>query len=145
MKKVEGQRSPRWAMNAKMAIPCRDGIPYLFRRRLIQTPWFGVYLHDIFEPDADRDPHNHPWSFLSIVLRGSYTETLHTLPYVLLDATREQTWKRWSVHRMGRETAHRISYAAPALKTLIITGPRRSNWGFFTDDSFVAWQEYEGG
>jgi len=129
-----------------MLIPCRDGIPYLFRRRLVQTPWFGLYLHDIFEPDAGRDPHNHPWSFISIVLRGSYTETLHTLPHVLLDATHEQTWKRWSLHRMGRETAHRISYAEPSLKTLIITGPRRTNWGFFTKPwgGFVSWQEYEG-
>ncbi len=141
--KVQGQRSPRWALNAKMLIPCRDGVPYLFRRRLIQTPWFGVYLHDIFEPDADRDPHNHPWTFISIVLRGSYTEALHPIPWVVPTLSREQTWRRWSVHRMTRASAHRITYAEPGLKTLIVTGRRRANWGFFTDLGFVKWQDYE--
>lgn len=144
MADVKGQRSPRWALNAKMAIPCRDGIPYLFRRRLIQTPWFGVYLHDIFEPDGDRDPHNHPWSFLSVVLRGGYTERLHRIPWVDLSWNKAQTWRRGSVHYMGRDTAHRIIKTEPGLMTLIITGPRRSSgWGFFTEGGWVSWQEYE--
>lgn len=141
---VKGSRSPRWAFNATMSIPCRDGIPYLFRRRLVQTPRFGIYLHDIFEPDADRDPHDHPWTFISIVLRGSYTERLHLYPHVYFAANyRDQTWKRWSVHKMTRETAHRITYAEPGLKTLIFTGPRKRNWGFFTDLGYVTWQAYE--
>lgn len=142
--KVTGQRSPRWAFNATMAIPCKSGIPYLFRRRLIQTPLFGIYLHDIFEPDADRHPHDHPWTFYSVVLRGRYTERLHLYPHVYLPRYRDQTWKRWTIHKMGRETAHRIVEASPGLKTLIFTGPRRPRgWGFFTEDGWVSWQQYE--
>lgn len=140
---VTGQRSPRWAFMQRMVIPCQDGLVYLVRLRIVQTPQFAVYLHDINEPDGDRDPHDHPWTFWSFVLRGSYTETLHVMPHVLLDATRENTWRRWSLHRMGRETAHRITHAAPGLKTLILTGPRKRNWGFHTEDGFVPWQDYE--
>lgn len=142
---VVGQRSPRWAFMQRMTIPCESGEIYLARLRIVQTPWFGVYLHDINEPDADRDPHDHPWTFYSLVLRGSYTEELHPYPHVDNTVIRPQTWRRWSLHRMGRETAHRITYAAPGLRTLIFTGPRRRNWGFYTQPwgGFVSWQDYE--
>jgi hypothetical protein len=140
---VDGQRSPRWAFWSHMTIPCQDGLVYLVRLRIVQTPWFGIYLHDIYEPD--RDPHNHPWSFISIILRGQYTELFYHAPEVHASAPREQTWRRLSAHRMGRDTAHRIVDAAPGLKTLILTGPRRGGWGFFTRDGYVAWQDYHEG
>lgn len=146
--KVKGQRSPRWAFMAKMLIECKKNngvVPYLFRLRIIQTPWFGIYLHDIFEPDGDRDPHNHPWSFISIILRGSYTELVYPFPEKAIGSNLfyEEHWKRFSFHRMGRESAHRITEASPGLKTLILTGPRRGNWGFFTPQGFMEWQDYE--
>lgn len=140
---VSGQRSPRWALWARMTIPCENGLIYLARLRVIQTPWFGIYVHDIYEPDADRDPHNHPWSFISIVLRGEYAEALHPDANDL-DTKRLKVYKRWSAHRMNRTAAHRIIWAAPGLKTLILVGPRRSNWGFFTDAGYQPWQQYEG-
>lgn len=145
MTKVSGQRSPKWAFNATMLIRCTNDEPYLFRRRIIQTPWFGVYLHDIFEPDTDQDPHDHPWTFWSFVVRGEYTEQLHLIPHVDLSVARLQAWKRWSLHRMDRATAHRIVSAAPNLRTLIFVGKRHKDWGFFTQPwgGWVPWQEYE--
>jgi hypothetical protein len=47
--------------------------PYLIRWA-INTPFGGVKLHHILRSDEDRDCHDHPWSFLSIVLRGGYWE-----------------------------------------------------------------------
>ena len=148
--KVVGKRSPRWAFWARMMIPCRDGSDYLFRLRIIQTPWFGVYLHDIYEDDGDRDPHNHPWSFVSLVLRGHDTERCFGDPGHGRDDYTLKTHKRFSVHRMGRDSAHRIVEAAPGLKTLIVTGPRRASWGFFRQDPGVSqhgiyedWTDYE--
>jgi hypothetical protein len=127
-----------------MLIPCQNGLQYLARLRLIQTPWFGIYLHDIFEPDGDRDCHNHPWPFASIVLRGSYDEYVYPNPggkgwmgYI------EKHHPRFSIHFMGRDSAHRIVRAAPGLKTLILTGPRKSTWGFFREGQFIPWDEYE--
>jgi hypothetical protein len=147
---VRGRRSPNWAVWAKMLIPCKGGKDYLFRLRIIATPWFGIYLHDIFEDDGDRDPHNHPWSFISIVLRGYYVERLFPDPVNRRDHYVEKTHPQWSVHRMGRDTAHRIVYAAPGLKTLILVGPRRSSWGFFKRNPvvdrggvLVDWKDYE--
>lgn len=140
---VSGQRSPRWALWARMTIPCDNGLMYLARLRIIQTPWFGIYVHDIYEPDSDRDPHNHPWSFISIVLRGHYTETVYPESDVHSEPTTKDHY-RFSMHKMGRRSAHRITHACPRLKTLILVGPRRSGWGFFTDAGYVPWQRYEG-
>lgn len=140
--KVTGPRSPRWSFLGRTRIPCLDGRPYLFRLRIVQTPLFGIFLHDIFEPDGDRDPHNHPWAFVSIVLRGSYTEVLYPRPERSKAYRKTQTWRRWSIHRMGMDSAHRIVRAEPGLKTLILTGPRRSGWGFFTPEGYVRWQDY---
>lgn len=147
---VQGQRSPRWAVWTKMTVPCEDGTDYLVRRRIVQTPWFGVYVHDINERDKDRDPHNHPWSFVSIVLRGHYTENYYPNPKSRSEFSSiapyyyRQTWKRFSVHKMGRNSAHKITEAGPKLKTLIITGPRKGSWGFFTRIGFVDWKDYNG-
>jgi hypothetical protein len=48
---------------------------YLRRWYLIETPWFGLKLHHILRSDQpNRGFHDHPWSFVSFKLRGSYTE-----------------------------------------------------------------------
>ncbi len=83
-------------------------------------------------------------SFVSIVLRGRYTEQVYDDPTGSRDSYRERLHKRFSVHRMGRMSAHRIVYASPRLKTLILVGPRRGTWGFYlADGSFVPWDDYE--
>lgn len=131
---TEGKQSPQWAFWKRFLIPCENGEQYLARLRIFDTPWFGLYLHDIFEPDGDRDAHNHPWSFFSIVLRGEYAEKVYDKPeegpdgqFIL------QRHGRFSIHRMGTKAAHRIVYASPGLKTLIIRGKRNpKGWGFFT-------------
>jgi hypothetical protein len=138
----ERTRSPMWALWRKMLIRCQSGVPYLFRLRIVQTPWFGIYLHDIYEPD-DGPPHNHPWSFVSIVLRGHYVERVYidALDWPKLCVPKRH--RRFSAHRMGRHEAHKIIEAAPGLKTLILVGKRGPGWGFFEDGEYVPWQEYE--
>jgi hypothetical protein len=144
---TKGKQSPSWAFWQRFLIPCENGERYLARLRIIDTPWFGIYLHDIFEPDGDRDPHNHPWSFLSFVVRGSYTEKVHHEPEqemagVCPEMSVLQHHNRFSVHRMDTKAAHRIVFASPRLKTLIIRGKRQGGWGFFTREGYVPWQHY---
>ena len=55
-----------------------------YRIRFHLTPfgwwkWRRAYLHILGRPDADREYHDHPWSFWTIVLFGGYTETSHVL------------------------------------------------------------------
>lgn len=137
-------RSPRWAFMQRLDIPDASDptITYLRRRRVIQTPWFGFYMHWIYLPDGDRDPHNHPWSFATFILRGGYTERFHVIPEINIDVVRTQRWRRFSWHRMSRETAHRIVELREGTISLIFVGPRRASWGFHTAAGFVDWKDY---
>ena len=153
MSKVIGQRSPRWSLFSVFRILNRDGSPYLTRLRILQTPWFGIYLHKIHSPDADRDHHDHPWSFVSVVLRGGYMEerkvplpTLHAIP----GEPRQWFWARRWLHRtpftIGFRRAtdlHRITTLdRKPTWTLVIVGPRRRDWGFQTDGGWVSADDY---
>lgn len=139
---VTGEAGARWAFMRRFTIYKNDAI-YLDRLRLVQTPWFGVYLHRIEQPDLDRDPHDHPWRFGSLVLRGGYVEHFHPYPLVARDLhAHGRTWGRWSWHTMGTETAHRIRSVEPRTVTLVFVGRRRRDWGFHTDEGFVGWREY---
>lgn len=64
--------SPRWAFMKRHDIPDlqNPGNTYLRRWRIIQTPWFGVFLHRIYLNDNDREVHDHPWNFTTITDDG---------------------------------------------------------------------------
>lgn len=118
----------------------KDNDPYLDRLRIIQTPLFGVYLHHIHREDRDRDPHDHPWWFASLILEGAYTERVFPDKGSTVCYTVHR--HRFSWHRMGRGSAHMIMKLNAPLWTLVITGPRRGNWGFYPGGRFVPWREY---
>jgi len=115
---------------------------YIERLDLIRTPWFEVKLHFMQGPDPERDPHDHPWPFLSLVLRGSYTEHRHLGFGHNTHASLEYThrWYNW----MPQPTqAHRIVAVEPGTVTLVLTGGRSREWGFHTRDGWVPWHEYK--
>jgi hypothetical protein len=48
--------------------------PLLFRYFLIRSKYFGLYLHRLCRSDEDRALHDHPWTFISIILTAGYIE-----------------------------------------------------------------------
>jgi hypothetical protein len=127
----------------------KNGQVYL--RRYFLVRWragVSVFLHNIRHEDDDRDPHDHPRSFLTIVLRGGYTD---------------ECWKKCEFHtnhpphgmsgvehlRVGSirlrkaEHIHRVRDVLPNTWTLTIWGPYRRTWGFWNAEwAFVPWREY---
>lgn len=142
---VLNRPGPRWAFLEGFQVS-KDGRPYLDRLRVLQTPLFGVYLHRIHIPDRDRDPHNHPWWFASLVVSGGYEETVWDHPEDCACPWTAQTHirhrGRWSLGTIRRSQAHRITTVHGALWTLVLTGPRRSSWGFWTEHGFTDWRDY---
>lgn len=141
------QVSPRWAFWKWFDIPDRvdPSKVYLRRLRIIQTPRGAVYLHWIFMADGDRDPHDHPWNFWSLVIRGGYLEKLLGIP--LITRVGEVTypeWGKWSFRKMPRGKAHSILTVQPGTITLVFTGKRSSTWGFYTKQGFVPFDQYDG-
>lgn len=124
---------------------------YLRRLRVVQTPWFALYVHWIFKRDDDRDPHDHPFTFWSLILRGGYTERLFDIaPKKMRTFTSTvKTWRRWSLHQMSRRQAHMVIGLQPGTVTLLLCGPKdnqadpKNEWGFYTERGFVPWSEYD--
>lgn len=149
---VKPKSSPRWALFKSFDVFAKDGTEdvYLHRLRIVQTPWFGLYVHDLNLPDADPDPHDHPWNFWSLVLRGGYSEEIHYDPLktkVTVNngtsrVTYNRRWNRMTLHGMGRQYAHRITSVLPKTKTLVFVGRRSGEWYFWTDSGPVLWSDY---
>jgi hypothetical protein len=121
-----GKRKP-WQFMSKFVIQDEQGDPMLVRWRIIQTPYGGFYLHKFLRGDSDPYVHDHPWSFLSIILKGSYTEVRrNNMTY----QNYERTVKRFN--RMRRDDAHYILniHRVPTW-SLIFVGRRRRTWGFY--------------
>jgi hypothetical protein len=135
----------KWAFMKWADIPDKKhpGWVYLRRLRMFQTPLFSVYLHFIYSADTDRDPHNHPWTFWSLILRGGYTERVFTHSCNRLQSCVLRSHRRFSGHRMPKTHAHMIDSLKPGLVTLIFAGSKKQDWGFFTPDGFVRWQDYQ--
>lgn len=117
----------------------KPGDPMLHRWRLLQTPWFGIYVHFIYREDLDRVPHDHPWAFWSLVLRGGYYEQLHRRP----GSGEYETMRRWrgQLHRFPLHWAHRIIAVMPGTVTLCIVGRKRRTWGFYDGPTWVDYRD----
>lgn len=115
--------------------------PYNERRDRV-----AARVHHIATADVDRALHDHPWDFLSIVLRGGYTELRPISTEPCFDGQEEETYT--SVRLAGsiavrRATdRHRIAAVLPDTWTLFITGPKRHWWGFYTPSGKVHWKDF---
>lgn len=147
--KLASQRSPRWAFMERFEVPDYDQPErnYLTRWRIVQTPWFGIYLHRMDGPDPRTTVHDHPWSFLSIVLRGGYTEIreawsppVNDGPWrrnvqLHADITRGQYRRAERLHSIER--LHRTP-----TWTLLFVGRRRRDWGYVDADGWTRFDRH---
>lgn len=120
-----------------------NGEIYLTRLTLLKTPWFGLKLHWIRKPDPDRDLHDHPWWFASLVLRGGYDELVNEYPWDTSMTKRKAV--RWFNYK-NTVSGHRIIAVKPKTLTLVFTGPKAKSWGFYNDETgdFTDWRNYHG-
>lgn len=118
----------------------------------LRWPWLpAVRLHHILRSDFDRHLHDHPWSYITVILRGGYTEVT---PWVEHGPWRSLTrddgrggYERFawygpgSILIRGRKHKHRLELPTDAW-TLFITGPKLQGWGFFVKGIKVPAREY---
>lgn len=128
-----------------------DGSLYMARFWLVRTRWFSARLHHIATPDLDRHLHDHPWTFVSVVLRGGYTEArpLTVDPCFMdfpgapeIEMSRLRFRSAGSVALRRATDRHRIVQIRPSTWTLVILGPKRQWWGFYTRQGKVHWRDY---
>ena len=103
---------------------------YLRRWFLARHDLGAVMLHAIHMNDADRHLHDHPWDFVSIVLRGGYEEERPGGVIVKRRAGSVAVRRAEDLHRV------RILYRCPTW-TLVLRGRERREWGFLDDHGWV--------
>lgn len=142
-------------------------IPYLLRHTLFAiSKWFSIKLHDIIESD-EVCSHDHPWPFLTIILKGGYYEwtpvfkNQETGEVVDKEPTISVRFgadgiiegKRWhgpgSILYRPSKSRHQLELSKdengnllPA-KTLVFTGKVLRKWGFFTKKGWIYWRDYD--
>lgn len=130
----------------------RDGELHFKRWQWLSTPWFSVYTHYIAKSDEDKHPHSHPWQFLSIILWGSYIETVTEITCMDCQKNLEEMGKngrdvwlpcpmKYSVFtrmltgmafRKAKYQYHKIKLHCPTY-TLVITGRHSDDWGYLIE------------
>lgn len=114
--------------------------PYLLRWFLLpRNKVVNVYLHKWMHSDDDRAMHDHPWWFLSLILKGNYTEVTPEGAFKRRAGTiayRPATWR----HQVELEKDEEEKFATAW--SVIVTGPVKRNWGFWCGTRFVAWEDF---
>lgn len=118
----------RWAIWETFIIGKQHN-PMMKRLRVVQTPWFGIYLHFIYREDLDPVPHDHPWNFWRMVLRGGYVENYLDDP--ASGPARPQMILPFRPTFFPTYHAHRIVMVKPGTISLVLVGRKVRSWGFW--------------
>jgi hypothetical protein len=109
--------------------------PLLHRWTLLDVGSAKLLLHHFLPTKRDRDPHDHPRSFLTFVFLGRYDDEQ---PSGIIDRVQAP-----AVRFRRAEHAH-ITVAGPrGAWSLVVMGPKRRDWGFLRDGHWWPWSRYE--
>lgn len=121
-------------------IKSREGVVHFRRYAIVESRWFNVYVHQILHRDEDKDPHSHPWDYVSIILRGGYRESVIWPKHI-----GQNHWRYTEAYTvnhpvagmvMGHTTSafHQIMRIDGPTWTLVLTGRKKHFWGYMTED-----------
>lgn len=142
---------------------CDD--PYLIRFTIFELFGFSLKLHTIIRSDRERELHDHPWSFFSLILTGGYHEETPVNPktYKFGNQTQKKWMGPWTFrfvkapypHRLdlGRElpanttgdTEWIASFPERPCVTLVFMLPKFREWGFYSKLGWLHHKKYING
>lgn len=121
-------------------IKSRTGVVHFRRYRLLSTPWLRIYIHKICQSDQDKHMHDHPWSFFSFLLWGSYQEWSAFAPN--WNSVKEQVFPAYSLVRHHRTDAHRIRLLTPHVWSFVVAWGKTYPWGYQTEHGWMDHERY---
>ncbi len=107
-----------------------DGQLYMRRYLLIRAgrDWPQLRIHHIQQPDAGRELHDHPFDFISFVLKGGYIEE---------QSDHVKYRRRFSIAFRRATDLHRINELHGDVWTLVLASRIKRKWGFIVDGEWV--------
>jgi hypothetical protein len=125
----------------------QDQAPYLERYYLLfntrQHRVVNVFLHKFLKSDPD-EPHDHPWPYFTLILRGGYYEWIPQFNADGIKTCEIRKWRGPGHFRFNRATSlHRIEVHNDITAwTLFVPGPHVRQWGFIVDNAWVHNDQY---
>lgn len=134
----------------------QDECPMMLRWEFLRIgpkkkPWFKGMIHYFPPHVTDRDPHDHPRSFVTAILRGGYlnTETVPIYPPLDLGGGEMQEfmdeleWMSAGMVKFRKSSHTHLTETTDAgAWTFVIMGPERQSWGFLRDGNWWPWKAY---
>jgi hypothetical protein len=153
------QRTPYYHLTGYMRrwwlVPYRsdmgDGTgPVTWRRpvaKLLQAFDVAVRVHEILRSDEGRDFHDHPWSYLTVILRGGYWELTPIYDASGMFKGERRVWHGPGavLFRRAQSWHHLELPPGATATTLFCTGSWRQHWGFLTAPAHKTYyRDYQG-
>lgn len=114
--------------------------PLLVRWKLLAFGSVGLYLHHFLRSDYDRSLHDHPWTFISMIVKGGYYEEHQG---VRLRKKRMVWHGPGSLLYRPARWRHRVIVVDGIQPwTLVLVGPRVRRWGFHTPKGWCWWRQF---
>lgn len=116
---------------------------YLFLKDRKRFP-FNIFLHKFLKGDPD-DPHDHPWPYATLILRGGYYEWVPQLNAKGEVIRSIRHWRGPGHFRVCRAKSYHRIELKPGVTcwTLFMPGRHQREWGFLKNGrSWVPYQEY---
>lgn len=155
----------RWPYRETISGGGGPGCPIFYRWEILTLRGWKLMVHRFLPYAEDVDHHDHPASFLTLVLRGRYWDetpcpydcTHETSMGSLAEALRQRgetcpgcggggvLWEeisaptiRW---RRG-EYKHRTVTTEEGAWTVVLMMPKRRAWGFWRERGWLPWDQY---
>lgn len=109
-----------------------SGADYMRRWWLIPYNRFGIScrVHEILQSDDDRAYHDHPWWYITIVLRGGYWEVRPKYDRSGIYQGPQRTWiGPGAIRFRPAKSWHRLELGGTTAYTLFICGRKSQEWG----------------
>ncbi len=142
---LDGYMLRWWLVPYRKKLGDGTGPVKLWRRPIawaLQQFGIAVRIHEILRSDEGRHPHNHPWWYVTIILRGSYIEDQ-------FDEGGDCVWSE--VRGPGQilfrraNSWHKLTLLHGTVTTLFITGKQSQGWGFNVNGKHVPRRDYNNG
>ena len=121
--------------------------PYLERYYVFlkDRTWFpfNVFLHKFLKSDPD-DVHDHPWPYVTLILKGGYWEWIPQFNSEGQKITEIAKWRGAGHVRFCKATSYHRIELDPNITawTLFMPGPQKREWGFLVKNKWIHNEHY---
>jgi hypothetical protein len=118
---------------AKREVIGQEECPMMVRWQFFNVGWLKAMIH-YFPPEvSDRDPHDHPRSFVTLVLRGAYRDESwdwNDSKAAPLSPPMKECVSAGAIRYRPAQHLHVVETDRQGCWTLVVMGPVRREWGF---------------